>query len=483
MTTPKEIELKLELSEAGAEALAAAPLLREHEDTELRAVYFDTPDHALNAAGLSLRIRNHKQTVKADSGSAGLFDRGEWEMTVDGDSPQPNDRSPLGKVLNGRFEEVLPLFEVPVSRRTGQTGGIEIALDRGAAVAGERREAIREVELELLDGEPAALFALARRIDRKTPVRIGVLSKAERGYRLLGGQVEAVHADKVRLDPDMALAAAFAQIAQRCLRQYRLNEDILLDRPNPDAVHQARVALRRLRSAMTLFKDVLGPERRKLSDRLRDLARVLGEARDLDVLSQRVVPGPLHDKLRKARDKAYATMARELACKSTRRLPLDLTEWIALGSWRSDAETARLRETPLKVFAARALDRATRKLRKHGRHFAELSPEDRHQVRKDAKKLRYAVDFLGSLFKPEKKKELKAFKRALKDLQEVLGSLNDHHAAAERLTAMKLAKTKEAKALLSRGRQNEATLLEDAAEARHRLLELEPFWDEPALRD
>lgn len=478
---PKELELKLELSEEGVETLAASRLLhRQVEDAELNATYFDTADHALQAEGLSLRIRRsggkRKQTIKADKGSAGLFDRGEWELDVDGDRPVTDHRMPLD-----RFDPVMPLFEIPVRRRTSRVGGIEVALDQGEAVAGERREAIREVELELLDGDPAVLFDLARKIGGKTPVRIGVLSKAERGYRLLAERPVSVHAGKVRLDPDAAVADAFAQIAQGCLRQYRLNENILLDQPNSEAVHQARVALRRLRSAMTLFKDVLGAERQALSGRLRDLARVLGDARDLDVLSARVEPGLLADRLQVARDKAYLAMARALKAKATRRLPLDLVEWIALGEWRGDPETARLRETPLKVYAAKALDRQRRKLRKHGRHLAELSPEDRHQVRKDAKKVRYAVDFLGSLF-GEEKQQRKTFKHALKDLQEALGVLNDQVAAEELLTVLKLAKTKEGRVFLARGAENTAALLEAAVEARHKLLEVGPFWNAPLER-
>ena len=70
---------------------------------------------------------------------------------------------------------------------------------------------------------------------------------------------------------------AFAAIARSCLRQYRLNEDILLRQPTSEAIHQARVALRRLRAAFALFKALLGdPESVALNHRLRDLARTRG---------------------------------------------------------------------------------------------------------------------------------------------------------------------------------------------------------------
>src|SRR3546814_3833396 len=77
-----------------------------------------------------------------------------------------------------------------------------LVFDRGEAVAGDRKSPICEIELELKDGDPAALFALARRIDTVAPVRLGVQTKAERGYRLTGPVTTMFKAEPVALAGD-----------------------------------------------------------------------------------------------------------------------------------------------------------------------------------------------------------------------------------------------------------------------------------------
>lgn len=483
---PSEVELKLELTASGAEALRASGLLGEDvSETALRAVYFDTPGHGLHSEGLSLRIRRNGtmpvQTIKSSDTAAGLFSRDEWELPVTDSKPVADDRTPVPKLLGSRFDELVPVFEVPVLRqscrlRSGEAE-IEVAIHRGQVVAGERMAPFCEVELELVGGGPCgALFELARRIEAVAPVRISVLSKAERGYRLLGPLPEACRAEKLAIAPEMDLPTAFAAIARSCLRQYRMNEALLLERRDTEAVHQARIALRRLRSAMSLFRDMLpGPQRDRLNSRLRDLAAALGEARDLDVLSAGAEPGPVLDRLTEARDKAYAVLKRKLNAKETRRLLLDLAEWLADGAWRRDPETRALRETPLREFAGAALDRLRRKTAKHGKHLAELEDEARHQLRKDAKRLRYAVEFLAGLFDGRaSKRRRKKFAKALQRLQDGLGGLNDLATAEQRLASLDLTGTPEARQFLSGWEEED--LLQEAAKARHELLDVKPFW-------
>lgn len=478
----QEIELKLEIAPASVAALIASDLIADQgSEVVLNATYFDTPDHELHRQGHSLRIRNAEgvavQTVKSGDAAAGLFSRGEWELPVAGRSPIADTRTPVSDLLATRIDELLPLFDVATSRHKFvlrfEGSEIEVAVDHAEAKAGPRSTVFCEVELELLAGEPAALFALARKIDDLAHIRISVQSKAERGYQLLGPLADRARAGTVPLDPAMDLPAAFAAISGDCLKQYRLNEAILLDRYVPEAVHQARIGLRRLRSAMVLFRDLFaGPERDRINAGLRDLAQCLGEARDLDVLTARAGPGPLLDRLGQARDTAHAAMNRKLRAKATRMLMLDISEWVAAGSWRSDAATEALRAMPLAEFAAARLDRLRRKVAKHGRHFAELEPEARHRVRKDAKKLRYGVEFLQSLF--DAKARRKKFARALEALQDQLGALNDRAAAEERLASLGLAGTPEVEEFLANWRTG--NLIEAAAEARRDLLEVKPFW-------
>ncbi len=479
-----EIELKLETGPQGAEALLASGLLGACRQKTLHATYYDTPDHVLRRHGLTLRIRRSAgaaiQTAKSGEAGAGLFARQEWELPVADDVPVADPRSPLPELLGPRFGELAPQFEVVVTRRVAvlrEDGAeIEAVVDEAEIRTAGRCARFHEVELELLSGPESALFDLARRIGTVSATRLGTLSKAERGYRLLGPLSRAIKAGDLALDRHATLPAAFASIAADCLRHYLLNEAILLDQPVPEAIHQARVGLRRLRSAMVLFRPLLpGPERAALNARLRDLAQVLGEARDLDVLSAETRPGLLLDRLTQAREAAYAGMTRTLHAPEARLLPLDVAEWLAAGAWRHDPATAALRETPLRAFAADALDRLRRKADRHGRHLAALEPEARHRLRKDVKKLRYAVEFLGGLFdKPGETRRRKAFGKALARLQEDLGALNDHATAEARMAALGMAGTEEAERFLAQWDSH--ALLKDAAKARHALLEAKPFW-------
>src|SRR3546814_6754427 len=78
----------------------------------------------------------------------------------------------------------------------------------------------------------------------------------------------------------MTAADAFRHIAQSCVRQFRLNEALLLAGRDAGALHQVRVALRRLRSAFSIFKPVIGGDAHTpLRDELRWLASELANAR------------------------------------------------------------------------------------------------------------------------------------------------------------------------------------------------------------
>jgi len=483
----QEVELKLDLTAAAADALQASGILPgEAKVRQLQAVYHDTPRNDLARAGLSLRIRaagdERIQTIKADgAGSAGLFLRSEWEMPVDGDTPVLDDASPVKALLGDGISKVAPQFSVNVERRTWilhhEDAEIEVVLDRGAVLAGDRQEAVCEIELELKQGRPAALFSLAHQLDSVAPVRLGVLTKADRGYRLSRAPRSVFKAEPITLRPDMTAAQAFQHVAQTCVRQFRLNEAVLLDDRNPEALHQARVALRRLRSAFSIFKPLYAGDDSvaALREDLRWLSGELGKARDRDVLLERAPAGKLHARIKAAREEAYAAVEATLASSRVRAMMLDLSEWLVDGCWQGAADTQdRVRE-PARNFAAAALDRFRRKVKKQGRDLEATDDETRHEVRKDAKKLRYASEFFASLF--DAKRERRRYKRfiaALEDLQDQLGSLNDLATAPEVIRTLGLEDDPDAEVLLAGGRRR--SLITAAAEAHDALVDAKRFW-------
>ncbi|TCU58708.1 inorganic triphosphatase YgiF [Novosphingobium sp. PhB57] len=477
----EEAELKLELAPDSADQLEASGLFAgEPALIPQHAIYFDTPDHDLSKAGLSLRVRRdgskRVQTVKADGPSAGMFIRPEWERPVPDDEPIIDHTTPIPALLGDRIASLSPVFTVDNERRLWVQDGIEITLDRGHVIAAERETPVCEVELELKEGSAAALFALARRIDAIAPVRIGVSSKAERGYRLLGPAPTATKAPRVVLETEMDAGKAFQAIAAACLRHFRLNEPLVLDHRDGAALHQSRVAIRRLRSALTLFKTLFPDEtRRRFNGELRWLAGELGKARDLDVLADQASEGPLLNRITTARDDAYLGAIAALDSRRARMLMLDLSEWLVIGDWLTDEDRRALRETTAREFAANALERFRRKVKKGGRRLEKLDDHARHEVRKTAKKLRYATDFFVALF-PEKRERRrhKRFVSALEELQDRLGLLNDLVGAPELLDNLGLADAPEATHLL--GHDKKADLLEAAAEAYETFVDAKRFW-------
>lgn len=481
-----EIELKLELDPEVADIIAASDVLpRESTTAKQVSVYFDTPDQDLEKAGLTLRIRRSKgkriQTVKAAATStAGLFARSEWERPLRNDVPILDDATPIPVLLGPDLSDIAPVFEVHVERQKWDyrdgNALIEVVLDRGYAIADGHRSPVCEIELELQQGDPDALFRLARQLDAIAALRLGVVTKSERGYMLTRAPVTVFKAERVILAADTTAAQAFQQIIQACVRQFRLNEPLVFGVHDSEALHQARVSIRRLRSAFSIFKPVLDDaDDKRLREDLRWLASELGDARNLDVLLKRSKPGPLHDRLETARAGAYAKVDEALSSTRARSMMLDLAEWTATGGWLRAPDTQKLRDGSAHEFACAALGKQRRRIKKDGKDLAHSDDETRHELRKDAKKLRYAAEFFGSLFdRKRQKKRYKKFVDALEELQDQLGLLNDLATAPDVFRALGLADDPEAAALMAKG--NKSKLIARAAEAHDTLVDTKPFW-------
>lgn len=481
-----EIELKLELSPADADRIAASKLLGEKAKVaEQVSTYFDTAGKEVAKAGFSLRIRRtgdtRIQTIKADgASSAGLFARTEWERPVADDTPVLDYATPLPTVLGAPADAVSPQFVVHVERSkwliVEDETSIEVVLDRGEVTADGRSEPICEIELELKLGDPAALFGLARKIDAIVPLRLGVLTKSERGYRLTAERPASVKAEPIALDADATAAEAFKRILHSCIRQFRLNEALLLSSRDPNALHQARIAIRRMRSAFSIFKPMTGDDGAGLRDELKWLAATLGEARDLDVLLERSPPGALRDRIAAAREETYDHLFETLAGQRARIIMLNVAHWLVQGRWIENDAGERDGNEPARVFAATALARLRRRIKRRGKGLATVDDETRHEVRKDAKKLRYASEFFKSLFiRKREQRRHKRFVLALEALQDRLGALNDLAAAPDLLNRLGLADRDGANALLSDD-TGKKKLLERAEDDHDELFDTKRFW-------
>ncbi len=442
MTAPgNEIELKFLLDPEQIDAVT--PLLAGGARDDLAAVYFDTPDRRLARTGFGLRVRRSAKGLTQTLKAAATVDggRSEWEWPVATDTPDPALLAGTPAVL-AEGETLEPVFAVRVERLTRRVdhrgADIELALDRGEIVVGDRTTPVLELELELKAGAPAALFDLARSLMETAPLRLSAVSKAERGYRLASGEAFARPRHTVpALSSDDTAGQAFQAVAGAVLAHLAAGAESLRATPGPEGVHQVRVAVRRLRAHMSIFRPVIqGGETADIKTRLKWLAGELDEARNLDVFIGdvwRPAAAAHHDlaglaafghDLLSAQTRAYGRVAAAIDSAAFRRLMLDATAWVQLGDWTGIGGDASRRDGPACDFVADRLSRRRRKIVKAGRHLARLDHPARHQVRIQAKVLRYAVEDLGGLFNdhPRRRERLTA---ALKQLQDSLGVLND----------------------------------------------------------
>lgn len=197
-----EIEMKLALGETGPERLLAHPLLRNGVDgaQRLANTYYDTPEGELEATRVALRLRRRNdswvQTLKTSGeGSGGFSRRREWEWPVAGDALDLVGLAglpPFAELGGDILERLEPRFTTDFERRLWRLelaeASIEVALDQGEIRAAGRRVPIRELELELKDGDPQALWQLAQALAESVPLRPADASKAVRGSVLLSGR-------------------------------------------------------------------------------------------------------------------------------------------------------------------------------------------------------------------------------------------------------------------------------------------------------
>lgn len=469
-----EIELKLLIDEHDIEKLEKLSVLEavtvsSHMPQQLKNVYFDTMDFDLRHAGAGLRVRQiderYIQTLKAGgSVTAGLHQNEEWETDVAGNKP---DIAALREAIgwNSTYSGLLasatlsdrlqPIFTSDVTRTIRQlrlpTGDeIEMAIDRGTIEHEQSKEVICEVELELKSGVPARLYAFALQLLEHVPMRIGTLSKAARGYALrIPEKKKIVKASKLRLSPSMTVEEAFESVIENCMEQVHGNEQGVIHGSDPESVHQMRVGLRRLRSALDLFSDAIECPK-VIQDDFKWLASELGAARDWEVLAnstlkqiESVVPQDIEINELKRVALEYARHYRENAAKALNTprhagLELRFAEWMAGKHWRSplNKQSESLVNQPLRKFAKQALKKGENRLLKRGERLQDNDPDLRHRARIAGKKVRYTTEFFQSLYPHER---VKAFVSRLSDLQEELGWLNDAAVAIERLKQVQYA--------------------------------------------
>lgn len=436
-----ETELKFQVPAGVHDALEAELLRRGATRVRMEAIYHDTPERGLAESKLALRLRHEGadwvQTLKASRDSSVRRSEHSVALLPPKDGAQPvldvtrHDGSDayaeLCKVLDGqgRPGALVEIFRTRVQRlhcEIDVVGSvIEAAFDTGAVVTGDRSSPISELELELKSGDPAALIELGKTWSAHAGLWLSSVSKAERGGRLLRGEPfgAPVKATRVPLRRRLPAHAALQVIARSCIEQVLANASDVADGcTGEEHIHQLRVGLRRLRTALREL-GALGPGFDGRFDApLAEAFRRLGAARDevavarcarrlLEAAGAPVVAWSDHDQ---EVDPAQVVRATEFQA-----VLLDL-----IGFTLEDSPAAADPSRVLRRHVVARLKRLHRQVTRDGRRFERLDEGARHRVRKRLKRLRYLSEFVASLFDGH------AVRRSLASLEPAQDALGEH---------------------------------------------------------
>jgi inorganic triphosphatase YgiF len=446
----QEIEIKFRTDAAGLARLLDAPLIKTASDLQtenLKATYFDTPSNALRKKGVILRIRKSGDDVPVlgmkapGTAGDGPFHRREVEVNSPGLKPNLAlfDKATekfLTRIIGDR--PLAAKFKMEFKRQSGLvTSGssvVEIAVDQGQISCGKLRVPLAEVELELVSGKKVDLLDLAMRLAEEFSLRLDFVSKAEKGFRaLLEEKPGPIKAAPIKSKSLTTIDDAVTAIISNALAHFVANWACLRETDEPESIHQLRIALRRMRCGLSIFKRALpNAGFGALRDDAERLASAFGPVRNADAIRISVLQGPLAsadcpgncDALRaileKRRVAAHAVALSEIESLSATMFVLKVQSFLARRDWGEVPVDAEPKKTARKFFKTE-LDRLRACVLKRGK-LAAASDEARHKLRIALKNLRYGVDFFD-LFSNRRRRQ--AYKKRMSDLQDLLGTRND----------------------------------------------------------
>lgn len=460
-----EIELKLLIRPGDAAALQRSLLVHDYalaaaHRRELSTTYFDTADLLLQRHAIAWRVRRAgRQWLQAVKGGgkveAGLHQRHEWESAITGSAPDPAalhdllpHEGPWRRIIaKAARAGLVPVFDTRFRRTTWQLGfmdgtKVEMALDQGEIRSGSVVEPISEIELELKAGDPRALFEFALALLKDVPFAIGNASKAERGYRAFRpSQATPTQPAPPVLARDTTVRSALRGVVGHCLQQMQANTADVIAAQDGECVHQMRVGLRRLRTALAVFAPVAACPA-ALRAEIVWLRNALAPAREWDVLADMLVSMPPSARpgetavttgepvgMRALQNAVLsAARAHRRRAAAAVALPRYTRCLLQIGAWLCDiaaddrGATGQSRSISMEKFANRTIRHCQARLHKRGARALTGAPDGWHRLRIAARRQRYALEFMTSLLPG---KATRSALGSLTKLQDTLGRLND----------------------------------------------------------
>jgi len=431
-----------------------------------------------------------------------MLDRAEQETLFihDGEGQTGSVDAFLQRLDRNLPTALKPIFKTKIIRETYRIGGVEVCLDKGKIIAGRRSMQVAEIELELKGADRSDLFALARQISAIGPAEISVKSKSDRGYDLVAGVKDrAIMAQHPVLPPVCSAAESFQIICSECLHQLISNRSGV-HAHIAEALHQARVALRRFDAAINLFGKIQSERKAmKVARELKWIGDELSRARELDVfMTELLVPfrtqcpkepgvAEVYRICTQRREKAYERANAALASQRFRTFLMDVAEWIEVDNGQQNVGSRLKREQSAKDLVSRALSKIWSRMTP-GRRIDELDLHRLHKLRLRAKRMRYAIELTQGLYDNSHPKRIERVLNELGKLQSALGTLNDIASAKamlDRIAPEAKADRKNGKLRLTSGLKTMLTAnqerqkgkqLNKAAKAFEKLENIKPFW-------
>lgn len=435
----QEIEFKFQVPVKKRKALQKAFSLLKAEPIHLAAQYFDTAEQTLAKHCIAIRRRQEndewKQTFKAVNNAKALS---RFELEFDIAPPEtttldlhsydayPAVYKQLKRALGLPLPTLKLIFETNIQRlRVLQDVGnstVEIALDIGKIFKEQSSVDIFEIEFELKQGSIEDLIAFIRPWIQKYQLLLDTHSKSDYGLLAVRQQsyFPAQYQTSLALDRSSSEVEALQSIVANCLQHLLPNfSSIARQQHSSEHVHQTRVAIRRLRSALKSFaawSDAIQPH---WKTELTTIFQALGGTRDIDALNEDLLPQLIEagyplDHLAPSTE-VITDISALFQRPETTQLWLEL---ILFTEQQLDSPSkAKLKKHALKVIHA-----LHHKICAHAEHFSQLEDEEKHRIRKQVKQLRYSIEFVASLLDA---KALKTYLKKLKAVQESLGYYND----------------------------------------------------------
>jgi CHAD domain-containing protein len=468
-----EREVKLGLDEGFSLDRIDGLVVRSTDDRSLDATYFDTADLRLLSLGHTLRHRSGE-------GAAGAASGGTWTLKLAGVSGDVDGRDEitLEGALDGALgrpprpllglvaavvgdEPVVAVAHLLTQRRRHVAvydgTDVEIAIDvvtgtpaatptatPAATLTGAPSGPVsfRQLEIELVDGDERMLPRLAAKACRAGAFEA---SQEPKVATVLGDWVRSAHLVAVPLRGRSTVDDLVRSAVTAALRQLLTHDPHLrLDAPD-DSVHKARVATRRLRSDLRTLGAVLDDDAvSHMTDELRWVAAQIGAVRDIDVLAEHVgewaiplghegavIAPALLARLRNERFVAALVMRNALQSRRYRAMVDELRRWSAAPPWRQHAHRDRRARPDALDMVRRADARVRHAVERLGDPPATL---DLHELRKRAKRCRYAAELVSPLVDDD----LDDLADEMARLQDVLGGLQDAAVAQRWLRGLPL---------------------------------------------